>query len=40
LDMKLHFTSRYHLEGNRQTKCVNQTLEQYLCTYCNYQQNN
>jgi hypothetical protein len=40
LDMKLYFTSRYHLEGNRQTKHVNQTLEQYLHTYCNYQQNN
>jgi IS30 family transposase len=40
LDMKLHFTSGYHLEGNRQTEHVNQTLEQYLCTYCNYQQDN
>ena len=28
LDMKLHFTSGYHLEGDRQTKCTNQTLEQ------------
>ena len=40
LDMKLHFTSSYHPEGNRQTKCANQTLEQYLQVYCNYQQNN
>jgi hypothetical protein len=38
--MELHFTSGYHLEGNGQTKCVNQTLEQYLHTYYNYQQNN
>jgi hypothetical protein len=38
--MKLHFTSRYDLEGDRQTKCVNQTLEKYLHMYCNYQQNN
>ena len=30
LDMKLHFTSRYHPEGDGQTECVNQTLEQYL----------
>src|ERR1700733_2586125 len=27
LDMRLHFTSRYHPEGNRQTKRTNQTLE-------------
>jgi IS30 family transposase len=40
LDMTLHFTSGYHPEGDGQTKCVNQTLEQYLCIYCNYQQNN
>ena len=30
LDMKLHFTSSYHPEGNRQTERANQTLEQYL----------
>src|SRR5882672_8043829 len=30
LDMKLHFTSRYHPEGDGQTKRNNQTLEQYL----------
>ena len=40
LDMKLHFTSGYHLEGDRETKCTNQTLEQYLWVYCNYQQDN
>ena len=39
LDMKLHFTSGYHPEGNGQTECANQTLEQYLQVYCNYQQN-
>ena len=38
--MKLHFTSGYHLEGNRQTQRTNQTLEQYLRVYCNYQQDN
>src|SRR5882724_1210339 len=40
LDMKLHFTSRYHPEGDGQTKQTNQTLEQYLRDYCNYQQDN
>src|SRR5277367_4646031 len=40
LDMKLHFTSGYHPEGDGQTERVNQTLEQYLCCYCNYQQDN
>ena len=38
--MKLHFTSGYYSEGNGQTKRMNQTLEQYLQVYCNYQQDN
>jgi len=40
LDMCLHFTSSYHPEGNGQTERSNQTLKQYLCIYCNYQQDN
>jgi len=40
LNMQLHFTSGYYPEGDRQTKYTNQTLEQYLCVYCNYQQDN
>ena len=40
LDMHLHFMSRYHPEGDGQTEHVNQTLEQYLCIFCNYQQDN
>src|SRR5882724_8003285 len=40
LDMKLHFTSRYHPKGDGQTKRNNQTLEQYLQVHCNYQQDN
>jgi hypothetical protein len=40
LDMKLHFTSGYHPEGDGQTERVNQTLEQYLRVYTNYQQDN
>jgi len=40
LDIWLYFTSDYHPKGNRQTECTNQTLEQYLCVYCNYQQDN
>jgi len=40
LDIWLHFTSGYHPEGDGQTECTNQTLEQYLCVYCNYQQDN
>src|SRR3979490_2848059 len=40
LDMKLHYTSGYHPEGDGQTECTNQTLEQYLRVYCNYQQDN
>ena len=38
--MKLHFTLGYHLEGDRQTEHTNQTLEQYIRVYCNYQQDN
>ena len=40
LDMKIHFTSSYHLEGDGQTERLNQTLEQYLWIFCNYQQDN
>jgi len=40
LDMKIHFTSGYHPEGDGQTEQTNQTLEQYLRVYCNYQQDN
>ncbi|SJL06755.1 uncharacterized protein ARMOST_10097 [Armillaria ostoyae] len=39
-DIELHFTSRYHLEADRQTEHANQTLEQYIHIYCSYQQNN
>src|SRR5258708_23365177 len=38
LQMELHFTSGYHLEGDGQTECLNQVLEQYLRAYMNYQQ--
>ena len=38
--MKLHYTSGYHPEGDGQTEHTNQTLEQYLRVYCNYQQDN
>ena len=38
--MRIHFTSGYHLEGDGQTEHLNQTLEQYLRIFCNYQQDN
>jgi len=40
LNMQLHFTSGYHSEDDGQIKHTNQTLEQYLHVYCNYQQDN
>ena len=40
LNMKLHFTSGYHPEGDGQTERTNQTLEQYLWIFCNYQLDN
>src|SRR6266481_4636907 len=38
LQMRLHFTSGYHPEGDRQMEHANQVLEQYLRVYTNYQQ--
>jgi len=38
--MKIHFTSGYHPEANGQTEQTNQTLEQYIRVYYNYQQDN
>src|SRR5215471_7608257 len=40
LDMELHFTSGYHPQADGQTERTNQTLEQYLHGYVNYQQDN
>jgi hypothetical protein len=40
LNIKLHFTSGYHPEGDGQMERINQTLEQYLQIYCNFRQNN
>ena len=37
LNMWLHFTSGYHPEGDGLTEHMNQTPEQYLHVYCNYQ---
>ncbi len=38
LQMELYFMSGYHPEGDRQTECLNQVLEQYLQAYMNHQQ--
>jgi len=38
LEMWLHFLAGYYSEADGQTKYTNQILEQYLWTYCNYQQ--
>jgi len=38
LEMRLYFSAGYHPEVDSQTECTNQTLEQYLWIYCNYQQ--
>ena len=37
LNIWLHFTLDYHSKDDGQTKYTNQTLEQYLHIYCNYQ---
>jgi len=38
--MWLYFTLSYHPKDDEQTEYTNQTLEQYLHVYCNYQQDN
>ncbi|KAG5720268.1 hypothetical protein E4T56_gene3342 [Termitomyces sp. T112] len=40
LKIKTSLSTAYHPETDRQTERVNQTLEQYLCLYINYLQNN
>ena len=40
LNIQLYFTSGSYPKDDRQTKYMNQTLEQYLCIYYNYQQDN
>jgi len=40
LGIKLHFISSYYPERNGQMERTNQTLEQYLRIYCDYQQSN
>ena len=40
LHMRLHFTSSHHPSANGQVEQINSTLEQYLQTYCNYEQSN
>ena len=36
LQVKLNLSTPFHQESNRQTERVNQTLEQYLRSYCSY----
>ena len=40
LNVKMHYTLGHHPEANSQVERLNQSLEQYLCIYCNYQQLN
>jgi len=39
LNIRLYYISGYYPEANGQAEQTNQMLEQYLCHYCNYQQN-
>jgi hypothetical protein len=39
MGIKQRLTTAYHPQANRQTEQTNQTVEQYLQHYMNYQQN-
>ncbi len=38
LGVQLKLSTAYHLQSDGQTECVNQCIEQYLCNFCSYQQ--
>ena len=40
IDLKHRLSTAFHPQTNDQTNCMNQTIEQYLRIYCNYQQDN
>jgi transposase InsO family protein len=39
LGISTHLTTAYHPQTDGQTERINQEIEQYLCIFCNYQQN-
>ena len=40
LDIRQNISTAYHLQTDGASKCMNQSLEQYLHIYCSMQQNN
>ena len=38
LQVKINMSTAFHLETDGQTERINQTLEQYIRSYCSYQQ--
>jgi transposase InsO family protein len=39
LGITMHLTTAYHPQLDDQTEWINQKVEQYLCIFCNYRQN-